>query len=351
MFTTLDRTRRLALLAVASSLLVAPALHAESADLRPASGTAPQTAARSILATPAADIAALKGVARASSWDSLITADRLAERLAVEPGLVLIDARSPKQYAEGHLPGAINLPGESMRTPNAKPGQGDSQYVFRTPDGGPDVALYERLLGNAGLTRDAAVVVYGDHAGKADGSVPAMLLDWLGQRDVAFLDGVGVDQWTATGRTLSTEPTTLPPATYRADAAPDFVWNLPEVLDHLGDGSVVFYDTRTPDEFAGTEAGRRGNAHGGHIPGAVELDYASFLADNKTTLSKEELKSTLEANGVTPDKTVVLYCQTATRVSLPYLVLKDLGYPKVAVYDASWHEYGNRDDTPKETGN
>lgn len=350
-------TVRLLALAAALPLLAAVPVHAESADLRPAGRASapdrPRTAALSLPPAPAIEAgnaSVLREVAKTSAWDSLITADRLADRMAAEPGLVVIDARSPEQYAANHLPGAINLPGADLRTPAAEPGAGDSQYVFRTSDGAPDIARYEKLLGDAGLTRDAAVVIYGNHAGKEDGSVPAMLLDWLGQRDVTFLDGVGLAQWAASGRQPTTEPRTLPPATYRAEPKADFVWNLPEVLDHVGDPGVVFYDTRTADEFAGTDPGRRNNRFGGHIPGAVDLDYASFLADNKTTLSKSELKAELERHGVTPDKTVVLYCQTATRVSLPYLVLKDLGYPKVAVYDASWHEYGNRDDTPKETG-
>ncbi|PSQ77942.1 MAG: hypothetical protein BRD37_03855 [Bacteroidetes bacterium QH_8_67_23] len=42
----------------------------------------------------------------------------------------------------------------------------------------------------------------------------------------------------------------------------------------------------------------------------------------------------------------MLHCQTATRVSENYLVMKDLGYENVAVYDASWHDWGNREDTP-----
>lgn len=293
--------------------------------------------------------------ARSAAWESFVTADQLAERMRAEPDLVVIDARSRKEYAAGHVPGAISLPGADLRTPEAKPGEGESQYIFRVgddPAGEPDVALYEEILGNAGLTRDAAVVVYGGHAGRADGSVPAMLLDWLGQREVAFLDGVGAEQWTAAGHELSTEPTVPSPAEYVARPRPNVVWNLPAVLANVGKPGVVFYDTRSPAEFAGDadEAARRGNKHPGRIPGAVPLDYASFLADNKTVLPPAELKAELARHGVTPDKTVVLYCQTATRVSLPYLVLKDLGYDKVAVYDASWHEYGNRDDTPKETG-
>src|SRR5690606_2614130 len=123
-------------------------------------------------------------------------------------------------------PGAINLPGKLWRTPSAKPGQGDSQYIFRTEDGSPDVARYEKLLGDAGITRDREVIIYGNHAGKADGSVPAMILSWLGQKQVGFLDGVGMTEWYKAGYETSTAPRELPAARYEAQPIEGFVWNI-----------------------------------------------------------------------------------------------------------------------------
>lgn len=279
---------------------------------------------------------------------SFLTPDDLASMREHHEDLVVVDARSPDDYAKGHIPGAVNLPPELWRTPKTKPGQGDSQYIFRRPDGSMDVERYERMLGEAGITRQTPVVVYGNHAGKGAGSVPAMILDMLGHEKVFFLDGVGAAQWEAAGHTLTNEPSPeRPTATYEARPKAGVLWNLSEVIGSIGDDSIVFYDTRSADEFHGREM--RSNARGGRIPGAVLFDYADLLDEDKTAVTHEEARSELAARGITPDKTVVLYCQTATRVSLPYLLLKDLGYPNVRVYDASWHEYGNRADTPVET--
>jgi thiosulfate/3-mercaptopyruvate sulfurtransferase len=284
---------------------------------------------------------------QAATWSSIINVHQLKAQMA-DPNVVVVDARKAEEYDKGHVPGAINLPGAKIRTPSAKPGQGDSQYFFRAADGSPDVARYEKLLSDAGLTRDQHVIVYGNHAGTADGSVAAMIFWWLGQAKVQFVDGIAIDQWTAAGYPLAAEATVRKPAQYVAQARDNFVWNLPDVLANLNSPDVVFYDTRSRKEFTGED--KRDNARGGHIPGAVWLDYADFLNKDKTSIALPEIRKKLFDAGITPDKKVVLYCQTATRVSLPLLALSDLGYKNVYVYDASWHEYGNRDDTPITTG-
>ena len=267
--------------------------------------------------------------------------------------VVIVDARSPEEYAAGHIPGAINLPGESLRTPKADPGEGDSQYLFAGANGSVDVARYERLLGEAGLTPEADVVVYGNHAGQADGSVAAMLLDALGHRgSVRFLDGVGLSEWRDAGLPVETTPSVLSTATYRADLADDFVWSTDDVLARVnsGDTDVVFYDTRSPAEYAGIEL--RKNAHGGHVPGAVSADYSELLNEDKTVKPRAEIEAIFAEQGLpearAAGRPIVLYCQTSTRVSLPYLLLRELGYDDLHIYDASWHDYGNRDDTPIE---
>ncbi len=274
----------------------------------------------------------------------------LQERLGDD--LVILDVRAGAAYAEGHLPNAINLAGGKFRTGKANPGEGDSQYVFRDGDGQPDVARYEQLLGDAGITIDKTVVVYGNHGGKGDGSLPAMLLDWLGQERVLFLDGIAIDEWTAAGFELVTDPTTLEPATYVASPRDGFIWNLSDVQAGLASGvQPVFYDTRSAEEFAGAEL--RDNVRGGHIPGAIHADYTELLTGNKWVRPRAEIEAMLVEQGLPnardAGRPIVLYCQTATRVSLAYLVLRELGYENIAIYDASWHEYGNRDDTAIET--
>lgn len=285
--------------------------------------------------------------AAADAWTTFIDAPTLREELR-SGGIVLIDVRSASKYAAGHIRGAINVPGELWRTPDAVPGEGVGSVIHRLPNGLPNVGYYERLLGEAGVEAGDDVVVTGNFAGKADGTVPVVILRWLGVSRVRFLDGVGTEEWTRIGQALSTASTVRPPAKFIANPQPSVVWTLDDVLGHIGSAEVVFLDCRTREEFDGKDL--RGNRHGGRIPGSVWLDSQTLLdAYSKKSVPRHEVLSLLAERGVTPDKTVVIYCQTGTRCSLPFLQLQDLGFERVALYDESWIEYGNRDDTPIET--
>lgn len=285
-------------------------------------------------------------LAKETGWRSFITAQQIRREIDSGAHLTIIDARERAAYDAGHIPGAISIPGSHWRTPKAKPGQGLGEDVFKRPDGTPDTERYEKLLGDAGVTAGDDIIVYGKPGGTAEGVVAVFILDLLGARRVRFVEGIGHEEWVKAGGSLSTEETTRPPARFSSKARNDVLWNLDKVLSGINNSEVVFWDCRTPEEFEGSDL--RGNKRGGRIPGSKWLDSRTLLDDDNRSISKEELQAKLTEAGITPDKTVVIYCQTGTRCTLPYIQLKELGYERVAFYDESWLEYGNRDDTPVE---
>lgn len=45
-----------------------------------------------------------------------ISIDEAVDMMKKESGYIILDVRRPDEYAEGHIPGAINLPNESIGT-------------------------------------------------------------------------------------------------------------------------------------------------------------------------------------------------------------------------------------------
>lgn len=254
--------------------------------------------------------------------DWLIAPKALAQHLAA-PNLVVLDVRTPQEYAEGHLPGAVNL--ELSRWTSIHDGV---QGMLIEP------ATFAELVGGAGIARATNVVIY-----DANWGMPAARVLWsfrrYGHNRVAVLNG-GWDQWTGDSLPISTDPVTPAPVDY---PEPD----IHAGLEHLAElnwiqaekdrDDLVLIDTRSPKEY-----------EQGHLPNAVNWDWLNAVPVGEWEMVRpaHELKAELEGLGITPDKEIVTYCRSGARAAHTYVVLRQLGYPRVRNYDGSWLEWSLR---------
>jgi thiosulfate/3-mercaptopyruvate sulfurtransferase len=121
-----------------------------------------------------------------------------------------------------------------------------------------------------------------------------------------------------------------------------------DVKAAIGRAGTVILDARSEGEWRGTET--RGNRRTGHIPGAVHIDWLDNVTDDELQLLRDAdgLRDMYRRAGVTPDKEIITICQAGIRAAQSATVLRLLGYENVRVYDGSFAEWGNRDDTPLE---
>lgn len=252
------------------------------------------------------------------------------------PKLLLVDLSDPANYQQQHLPGAVNLPFQSLI--QAKP-----------PAMGmlPDEMHLSLLLSTIGLTPEHHVVAY-DREGNGRASRLLWTLDTIGHSAFSLLDG-GLAAWQASGGALESGIVTPTPSHYQARFLnPDAIADLDYIRHRLQDPDLQVLDTRSADEYSGID---RRSVRGGHIPGAVNLNWTDVMDPQRQQrlLPEPVLRDLLEQRGITQDKEIVLYCQTHHRSAHTYVVLKHLGYPRLRGYAGSWSEWGNRDDTPVES--
>ncbi len=275
----------------------------------------------------------------------ITTADLSA--LLERGGASVVDMRSELfDYLEGHIPGAAYLHYESLRATSAG-----------VPGDLLPAESYASLFSQLGLSLERPVVIYGwgDRA-NFNATFLAWILGGFGHPDVRLLDG-GYSKWAAEGKPISRSypdaaASEFPDESFDPNLARlDMVrWVVERAGTPDGEGMVIV-DVRPTDQFTG-RAGAQ--VRRGRIPGAVNHVWSSDLTDggaSKVWKSVEKLRASYEAQGITPDKHVILYCNTGTEASHVFFALRNLlGYPNVDVYFPSWTEWSEREELPIETG-
>ena len=241
-------------------------------------------------------------------------------------GLLIVDLNEPELYAEGHVPGAVNLSFASLIGPRP-PAMGTI----------PSAEQLSAALSSIGLTRDHHVVAY-DTEGTGKASRFLWTLDVVGHPNASLLNG-GFHSWGGEGHPRETDVNVSAPSDYSVTIGDSALAGKDYILGHLDDDSLVVVDCRTPAEFCGDDIR---SARGGHIPGAVNFDWMLAIDRDRNFRLKgaDEITVMLTERGVTANKEIIAHCQTHHRSSHTYMVLKSLGYTNIKGYDGSWSEWG-----------
>jgi thiosulfate/3-mercaptopyruvate sulfurtransferase len=263
--------------------------------------------------------------------------DTQAVEQALQRGAIVWDARDADEYALGHIPGAVNF--------------GAAGDLFRDAnrEDPPSAAVAAQLFGHAGIDfLKREVIVYG---GKGDPYTyfAARMLEYYGGPHGKVYHG-GLDDWKSAGKALSTQATQLPPVTLALNTERAGTLWTSEVIERVRAGGAQIVDARTPKEFSGEDIRA---IRGGHIAGAVSIPYEANWRD-PATASKLASKQVANRDGMSlkptgelkalyakldPNKETVVYCQSGVRASETAVVLRELGFSRVKVYEPSWLGY------------
>jgi thiosulfate/3-mercaptopyruvate sulfurtransferase len=269
---------------------------------------------------------------------SILIEPEALQAMLSDARLLVVDLSKAATYAQLHIPGAMHME-YSILNSGAQPAPGLL----------PSEERLAQIAGILKLDKMSRIVAYDDE-GSGCAARLAWTLHYLGYESVQVLNG-GLHAWSNEGHPLDNQSVlpdisaTLPLASRNPSVLADHTY----IVRHLDDESVALLDARTPEEYAGTKVRA---ARGGHIPGAVNLNWLDTMDKNRNLRIKspEILNDALSTLGIRPEQEVITYCQSHHRSAHAWLMLKSLGFPRVRGYAGSWSEWGNHPDTPVTTG-
>jgi thiosulfate/3-mercaptopyruvate sulfurtransferase len=269
--------------------------------------------------------------AAAERVEPLVSAQWLKERQS-DPAIVVLDVRSAidggaEAYAKAHIPGAIHSDYDKAGwrvTRNGVP------FML------PNKAELEKLIGETGIDEDVHVVIVPAGVSATDFGSAARVywtLKVAGHPAVSILDG-GFAAWQQAGYPVESGKVTPSPKIFTFE----FDERLFADLAAVEQGKhAALIDARPATYFDGKEKAPAAKAYG-HIPGAINVDSATFYDPVTNRLRSKEQLAKIAAT--LPSGPTVAYCNTGHWAATDWFVLSAvLGRPDVRLYDGSMVEW------------
>lgn len=182
-----------------------------------------------------------------------------------------------------------------------------------------------RILGDAGISRDDSVVIYGECLPCGGGPSLATYVYWimkcLGHENVRVLDG-NVDDWKAAGRPTTNEAQIRQAKEYVPEFNDGAIATYDYVKSGMMSGKVQILDARTPAEWGSD-----------NILGSINVPYDNVL-DGKKIKSEAALKKTFSI--LDKNRPVVVYTNTGVKASVVWFSLEMMGYDAKLYSFANW---------------
>jgi thiosulfate/3-mercaptopyruvate sulfurtransferase len=251
--------------------------------------------------------------------------------------VTLIDVRDVEEYAEYHIPGAVNIPDMFY------------ELSMTTEEGlGEMTEKFKKLFSAAGVSLDKRVIIYEEnletrYGGSCRGYYQ---LSYMGHQDVGILDG-GLAAWRQENLPTDDKKVT-PVATIFTPEIDHSIMVTKEMMKQvLGDSSVKLLDNRDKVEWIGESSSPYGvdfAPRKGRIPGAKWMEWYSFMENDASGYishfkSPEAIREICSELGMQADDDIIIYCFKGARAANTYVAMKMAGFKRIRNYYGSWNEW------------
>ncbi len=222
---------------------------------------------------------------------------------------VVVDVSNNDGYAKAHIKSAIHIPTRSFLDENGNLKEKEE---------------LAQVLGNAGISRDDSVVLYGSSESSGEAEFAFWVLSYLGQKEISLLDGNLAD-WKAAGLPVESLESKKDAVVYESDVNPEVLAE----YEYVKSGNAQIADVRPFVEF--------GN---GRISGSTALDPATIIKGDQIK-NADDLDTIF--GRLSKDKPVVVYSDDYSRSSLVWYALQLMGYEASIYTWEDWKEHEFKD--------
>lgn len=202
----------------------------------------------------------------------------------------------------------------------------------------PSETVFTQQAQRLGINTDSVIVIY-DNQGIYAAPRAWWMFRIMGHEQVYVLDG-GLPEWQRQGQATQSEfakPTLL--GNIQGAFHESRVCTSTELLRALDTPSTRIVDARSEARFYGQAAEPRPGLRGGHIPGSVNLPFLDLMEDCKFA-PRTKLAEKFAVRGIEPEDRLIFSCGSGITACIALLAAAVVGYSSLALYDASWSEWG-----------
>ncbi|MBA4409095.1 MAG: rhodanese-like domain-containing protein [Bacteroidota bacterium] len=251
----------------------------------------------------------------------LISAKDFAAELKANKNMVVIDVNGADIYGKQHIQGAINLPHKDLYKPGAVEGQIKPAEELAA------------IFGKKGVSNTAKIVLYDEGSNRYNSRV-WWILKSIGATDVSILH-FNMDQFAAARIPLTATPSSGKSTTFIVSESPYKAYTMPDI-QKLAEGTVLL-DAREKDEFEGADAAKKSK---GHLPRAIWMNFKEVLTAAGDYKSKDEIIAAAAKFGATPEKPIIVYCNSGIKAAVVFIALKEIaGFQNVGNYVGSYADW------------
>lgn len=255
---------------------------------------------------------------------------------------VVIDTRTPEEYAVAHIPQSINI---------------RDFFTYLLESSSPEELkklqeYFAEIMSNLGISGGEKLIVYEDtlNQGYGQSCRAAFLLKYLGCNQVFVLHG-GYQAWLAAGLSTTSEVAERDSSIFRLHPQAEIIVTTAEMLQAIDNPAIIKLDVRDSDEWRGLSSSPYGAdfcPRKGRIPNAVWLEWQRLMT-NKSGIpmfrSKTEILEICQSVGITGESTVYIYCFKGSRAANTFIALQEAGI-SAKNYFGSWNEWSRNSALP-----